>query len=104
MGIQSDIELIKRTLARIESQAGSKPTKKAKSKSKLNEKQSRQRTARILKNVGEGRSVSVEQLGNIAQKHGMVRTATGTFYASGYLKKDKREKITLTKKGRAFKI
>ena len=101
MGIQSDIQLIKRTLARIESQAGEK---QAKSKSKLNEKQSRQRTARILKDVGAGRSVSVEQLGDIAQRHGMTRTATGTFYAVGYLKKDKREKITLTKKGRAFKI
>ena len=101
MGFQEDIQLMKRTLARLESQAGRTPTK---SKSKLNGKQSRQRTARILKDVGAGRSVSVEQLGDIAQRHGMTRTATGTFYAVGYLKKDKREKITLTKKGRAFKI
>ena len=77
MGMQSDIQLMKRTLARLENQASRTPTKKVRSKSKLNGKHSRQRTARILRDVGAGRSVSVEQLGDIAQKHGMARKVSG---------------------------
>ena len=104
MGIETDVREIKRTLAKLVSQSGKSPVKKAKSRPKFSVKQGRQRTARILQDVARSRRVSAEQLSGIAQRHGMVRAATGTLYAGGYVKKGKDGKIMLTEKGRAFKV
>ena len=102
MGIESDIKNIKQALARLEIQTRQQTTKSAKRKPQLTGKQARLRTSSILKDVGS-RRVSVAQLGDIAEKHGMVRSATGALYAGGYLKKGGDGKISLTQKGRAFK-
>ena len=102
MGIESEIKNIKQALARIETQARQKQAKNTKSKPKLNEKQARLRTSGILKDIGS-RTVTVDQLGNIAEKHGMIRSASGALYAGGYLKKGTNGKVSLTQKGRTFK-
>ena len=103
MGIESDIQELKRTVAMLKRQADKRPATKTRSKSKLSAKQARQRTANILHAIG-GRTVTVDQLGNIADKYRMVRSATGALYAGGYVRKSSDGKITLTQKGKAFKV